>query len=354
MATSANNEVHSITPQVHVPQKSKKNLGSFTFKQELKPFGKWTSEPIWVPPKDNSSELAKSMLNRFSPFASKKTCWEALVHEHRSQFTQVREIELPKESIRLPQGRLYVTVTERKDFDKIEDPIPNCVQTRLEEFLQDHGKKRGVKVYYLKPLCVEVDDQLIFTTEDELNQAISQVQSEVFSQYRRLYLGHRTKRFANTAVNASLAIPRTFMRYFLERKKREIEAYHAKLEFERRKRALRATRAHQKLRTDGCTFEEMLSFMDPPDRKDVIDQYVAENELSNIDRQVFLIASAATLPWFIGLSIGLYQLAVVSLTTTMTVAVCDPAFVAEMPGSDGTLLKIGHFDEVDGVMHVEI
>jgi hypothetical protein len=35
------------------------------------------------------------------------------------------------------------------------------------------------------------------------------------------------------------------------------------------------------------------------------------------------------------------------------VLVCDPAFVAEMPGSR-VVLKIGHFDEVAGVTHVEI
>lgn len=34
--------------------------------------------------------------------------------------------------------------------------------------------------------------------------------------------------------------------------------------------------------------------------------------------------------------------------------VCDPAFVAEMPGSRGVLLKIGHFDQVGGVTHVEL
>ena len=72
-----------------------------------------------------------------------------------------------------------------------------------------------------------------------------------------------------------------------------------------------------------------------------------------IDRKVFLLASAATLPWFAAMSLVTYQLAV-ALTTTVTVATCDPAFVAQMPGSNGALIKIGHFDEVDGVVHVEI
>ena len=39
---------------------------------------------------------------------------------------------------------------------------------------------------------------------------------------------------------------------------------------------------------------------------------------------------------------------------TPPIVVCDPAFVAEMPGSRGVVLKIGHFDEVAGVTHVEI
>jgi hypothetical protein len=36
------------------------------------------------------------------------------------------------------------------------------------------------------------------------------------------------------------------------------------------------------------------------------------------------------------------------------IVACDPAFVAELPGSNGVVLKIGHFDEVGGVNHVEI
>jgi hypothetical protein len=39
---------------------------------------------------------------------------------------------------------------------------------------------------------------------------------------------------------------------------------------------------------------------------------------------------------------------------TPPVVVCDPVFVAEMPGSRGVVLKIGHFDEVDGITHIEI
>lgn len=333
---------------------SKKVLRPFSLEQDLAPFGKWVGEPIWVPPKDNNTELAKSMLNRFGPFASKRSCWKFLVEEHRSEFTQVREFELPKASIRLPKGRLFMTVTERAHFDTIEDPIPNCVRTRLEEFLAGRGKRRGVKVYYLKPLCVEVDNQLILTTREQLNAAITQIQTEVFAEYRRCYPGHRTRGLAIGAVDAGLAIPRILVKRFFGRKKKEIDAYHAKLEFERRKRALQAADAYRNLRSNGCTFEDMLSLMNPLEREDVIDHYVSDNELSGIDRKVFLIASAATLPWFAALSLGIYNLAAVSLAASVSVAVCDPAFVAEMPGSNGVVLKIGHFDEVDGVIHVEI
>ena len=155
---------------------SRTDVGPLNLQQELELFCSWKSKPIWVPPKDTSKEMAKSMLNKFGAFAKKEACWKGIEKAHRSDFTQVREIELPKSSIRLPEGRLYVTVTEQKDFDKIEDPIPDCVRTLLEEFLAGPGRKRGVKVYYLKPLCIEVDHKLIFTTKEEIDAAIAKIQ----------------------------------------------------------------------------------------------------------------------------------------------------------------------------------
>ncbi len=333
-------------------QRLKKILGRYSPDQELHLFANWTSESIWVPPKDNNTQLALSMLNQFSPFTSKEVCWDAVVKEHRSKFTQVREIELPKPSIRLPQGRLFVSVTERKDFDRIDDPIPNCVHTRLDEFLSSEGMKRGAKVYYIKPLCVESEHQLIFTTREQLEAVIARIQTEVFAEYRRMYLGHRAQQVASGVVNMGLAIPRWFIKRYLNRKKLEIDEFHAKLEFERRQQALLATQAFHENRTTGCTFDEMLALLDPPDREDVIEQYVRENELSNFNRQTFLLASAATLPWFVALSVGIAKAVTVALAAS--VVVCDPAFVAELPDCEGALFKIGHFDEVDGVLHVEI
>ena len=61
------------------------------------------------------------------------------------------------------------------------------------------------------------------------------------------------------------------------------------------------------------------------------------------------------MPWFVTLSLTLYSAVSLAIVLcTPPVVVCDPAFVAEMPGSRGVLLKIGHFDEVDGITHVEI
>ena len=328
-------------PQPHTPD------------QDFSQFGTWVGKPIWVPPKDCNSELAKSMLNRCNPFSSRSNSWESITRKHREKFTQVREIELPKASIRLPQGRLFVTVTEQKNFDKIEETIPSCVQTRLDEFLHGPGQKRGVSVYYLKPLCMEVGNELIFSTRDEIDAAIEQIQTEVFDEYRRLYPWHLAKQLTVGAVNACLSAPKSILRYFLDKKKKEIDAFHAKLEYERRKRALRALKLREKYRSDDCTFDEIISLTDTPDREEVIDHYVQDSFMSEIDRKVFLLASAATLPWFAAMSLVTYQLAV-ALTTTVTVATCDPAFVAQMPGSNGALIKIGHFDEVDGVVHVEI
>lgn len=64
-------------------------------------------------------------------------------------------------SIRLPKSRLFVSITEQADFDKITDKVPACVRTRLDEFLAGPGRRHGTKVYYLKPLCVEIGDELI-------------------------------------------------------------------------------------------------------------------------------------------------------------------------------------------------
>jgi len=271
-------------------------------------------------------------------------------------FTQVREFELPEASIRLPKGRLFVAITERQNFDKIEEKIPGCVQTRLDEFLEGPGEKRGVKVYYLKPLCVESGSDLIFTTAQEINDSIEQIQTEVFREYKRRYLPHLLRRVTVGIADAVLAAPRFILKSVLKRKKREIDAFHSKLEFERRRRAMEAARMHNKYRADkNCTFDEIECLTTSPDREQVIEHYVREKELSRIDREMFIIASTVSLPWFATLSLAAYKLAAIStMTATVSVSLCDPAFVAEMPGGKGKLLKIGHFDEVDGVMHVEI
>ena len=329
-------------PQPHTPE------------QELQHFGDWVGDPIWVPPKDNSEELAKSMLNRFGPSATEEECWKGVTREHRSKFTQVRRFELPRASIRLPKGQLYVTVTEQKNFDKIEEDIPQSVQTRLDEFLAGPGEKRGVKVYYLKPLCIEVNNELVFTTEEELNKAISDIQSEVFAMYRRMYPWHLARKIGIGLFDASLAVPRTMMKLLLNQKKREIDMVHAKAEFERRKRAMKALKYRKNYRMDRCSFDEVLSLTTSPDRTDVINHYVEENSFSELDRKLFLMASSIALPWFAAMSLAAYQMAMVTVTSTASVAMVDPVFVAEMPREKGKLLKIGHFDEVDGVMHVEI
>jgi hypothetical protein len=116
-----------------------------------------------------------------------------------------------------------------------------------------------------------------------------------------------------------------------------------------------SARAYRKCRTGGCTFDEMLELNSPLRRTDVIDQYCIEHELSSGKRAQLLRMAAGTVPWFVALSLTASYLSTLVLTVaTPPVVVCDPAFVAEMPGSRGVLLKIGHFDEVGGVMHVEI
>lgn len=339
------------------PSKAPSNR-PFTLDQELIPFGTWTSESLWVPPKDASIEFAKSMLRNHGLLASKCASWQGVVEEHRESFQQVREINLHQASIRLPKGKLFVSVTEQEHFGAISDAIPNCVQTRLDEFLAGPGKRKGVKVFYLKPLCVEVGDELIFTTRETVESAIEMVQKEVFSNYRRLYLHHRPLRSLIKALDSALSLPRKILIDYHQRKQRALDAYQARLEFNRRKLALRASNAHRKFRTDGCTFDEMLGLTNPLKRNEVIEQYSVEMQLSRAERRRLQLAALHTLPWFVALSLGGSYASSIAASIALSFAppllVCDPAFVAEMPNSDGTVLKIGHFDEIGGVTHVEI
>jgi hypothetical protein len=208
----------------------------------------------------------------------------------------------------------------------------------------------------LKPLCVEIGESLSFTTHDDLRAAISKVHDEVFATYGRLALYRRPWQAMKGALNFGLAAPRAFMKHVVARRRKVIEAYHARLEFERRKLALEVARAHRKLRTDGCTFDETLAMTSPINRSDVIEQYCTEQELSGAARQQLLYLAGDALPWFVALSLTASYAAALStmLLWTPPVVVCDPAFVAEMPSQRGVLLKIGHFDEVGGVTHVEI
>ena len=295
------------------------------------------------------------MLRESRPFASKDKRWTSVVRKHRSDFTQVREFDLFQASIRLPKGRFFVTVTEEKHFDKITDPIPNCVQTRLEEFLSGPAKKRGAKVYYLKPLCIEIGDKLILTMREDLTDAITKIQKEVFAEYRRLALYRRPLQAMVAAANLALAIPRAVVKYVVGRKQKAIDALQAHLEFERRKLALSVAKNYRKCRKAGCDFDETLELTSPLKRTDVIDQYCTEQELSQAKREQLLQLAAGALPWFVKLSFTMSFVSTLAwMVSTPPIVVCDPAFVAEMPGSRGVVLKIGHFDEVGGVTHVEI
>ncbi len=344
------NTSHRVTPSRVDPATAK----PFTLDQELEPFGTWIDDSIWVPPKDANAALAETMLKHSGPFASKETRWASVLEEHRSTFTQVREIELAKASIRLPKGKFFVSVTEQDRFGEITDTIPACVRTRLDEFLAGPGKQKGVKVYYLKPLCVEVGDDLIMTTRDDVFTAITKIQDEVFSEHRRLYFDTLPSRAIRGLGNLALAVPRHLANHYMQRRQQAIDAYQARLEFQRRKIALRAAKNHRKYRTDGCSFNEMLRITGNLERNDVIEQYAIDQELSKAKRDQLLQIAAGSIPWFLALTISASYLASVSFSAAPPLIVFDPAFVAEMPDSNGTVLKIGHFDEVGGITHVEL
>jgi hypothetical protein len=181
------------------------------------------------------------------------------------------------------------------------------------------------------------------------------VQDEVLAAYRRRALYRRPLEAIVAAVNLGLALPRAVVNRAVKRRQKAIDAYQARLEFEPRKLALSVARTHRKLRTHGCTFDETLALTSPLNRADVIEQYCIEQEISQAKRDQLLLMAAGSVPWFVALSLTVsYVSSLAIAVATPPVAVCDPAFVAEMPGSRGVILKIGHFDEVDGVTHVEI
>lgn len=349
----ARNEVAArrVSPSIVDPRTAE----PFTLEQELKRFGAWVGSPIWVPPKDSSVALAETMLRQSGIFASREKRWGSVVEKHRGDFTQVREIDLAQASIRLPKGKFFVTVTEQKDFGTITDAIPSCVQTRLDEFLGGPGKQRGVKVYYIKPLCIEVGDELILTSREDLTAAIVKIQEEVFAEYRSRALLRRPLEALTAAANLGLAIPRTVVNHVVGRKQKSIDKLQAHLEFKRRKLALSAAKTYGKRRTQGCTFDEMLDLTNPLKRTDVIDQFCLEQDLSQAKRAQLLRIAAGSVPWFVALSLTVsYVSTLAMVVSTPPLVVCDPAFVAELPGAPGVVLKIGHFDEIGGVTHVEI
>jgi hypothetical protein len=339
----------------------------FTLDQELEPFACWTGRPLWVPPRGRTADYAQTMLRSSAwPRSSRSSggrelAWSAVVDEHRSEFAHVRGIDLFKASIRLPRGKLLVTVTEREQFDSITDRVPACVQTRLEEFLDGPGKRSGVKVYYLKPLCIEVGDALVFTTRESVEAAVCSVQEDVFAEYRRQFAGDLPRRAVDGLVAAALAVPQTLVAFYVDRQKKSLETQRARLEFQRRKFALETALNHRQTFRSECSCDEMLQLMSPVREIDVVKHYAIENELSAAEFERMVQVAAGTLPWFVTFSLA--TAFVMSLTasitaqtaaTTTAVAVCDPVFVAELPESPGVLLKIGHFDEVAGVTHVEI
>jgi hypothetical protein len=129
----------------------------------------------------------------------------------------------------------------------------------LEEFLQGPGNRPGVKVYYLKPLCVEIGDQLIFTTREEVHQAKVQIRQEVMAEFRQMFVPHHLRRSLLAAADLAMWAPRALITARRKRAERKLDAYQAKLEYNRRRLALRAASLHHKCRTNGCSFNEMLA-----------------------------------------------------------------------------------------------
>ena len=212
----------------------------FTLEQELQPFGAWVGEPIWVPPKDESKTMAETMYQESRPFTSKEKRWASVVNKHRNDFTQVREFDLFQASIRLPQGKFFVTVTEQKDFDKITDTIPNCVQTRLEEFLSGpahEARREGL----LPEAALHRNGRRADPHHPRrpLRRNHQDPRGSLSASIARLALYRRPLQAMVAAANLGLALPRGLVKYAVERRQKPIDAYHAHLEFKRQKARLR-------------------------------------------------------------------------------------------------------------------
>lgn len=326
--------------------------------QVLKPFARWVGESMWVPPRDSEPAMADTILKQGGMWTPRRKRWPLVVRHHRHQFTHVREVQMAKPSIRLPNGRILMKVTSREQFDTITETIPACVQTRLDEFLAGPGRDPNVRVYYIEPLCVEVDDQLIFTSRADVQRSITEIRDRVDDMFRRMRWTGLPKRAAVLVVNYALSLPGRVIAAMQRSRRQALQAYHTRLECERRKTALRAAAAHRKFRTDGCSYDEMLALTNPLNQSDVAQQYAVEQHLSQAQTRQLVKIAVGTVPWFVaasaGIAAGFSTLASIALAMTPAVVVCDPAFVAEMPGSDGVLLNIGHFDDIAGVRHVEI
>ena len=200
---------------------------------------------------------------------------------------------------------------------------------------------------------------MIFTTAPELQSAIEGIQSQVLRQYRRLFVPHYLSKFGCAVIDGCTALPRRLLKYFWEKKKLAVDVYQRKLEYERRKSVMEALQARRQCRSDDCSFDELLSITSEINRQDVVRKMALERQLNAQQYKDLIISSSeVALPWFITLSCTVSAMASlaakISILLAPPVLVCDPVFVAEMPESRGQLLKIGHFDEIRGVMHVEI
>ncbi len=184
--------------------------------------------------------------------------------------------------------------------------------------------------------------------------AIEKIQQEVYAEYRAGYVYRRCDQTIRHIVNGCLAIPRAIVTRAVQKSERAVDEYQAKLEFERRKTALRAAKTHCKLRTSGCTFDDMLALTNPLQREHVIEQFAREKELSTMEKKRLLQIARGHLPWFVALTMGLTYVAAGVIFSVPPVAVADPAFVAEFPDSPGVVFNIGHFDDVAGVRHIEL
>ena len=276
----------------------------FTLEQELKPFGAWVGKPIWVPPKDSSKTLAETMLRESRPFASQDKRWASVVKKHRSDFTQVRELDLFQASIRLPKGKIlchgYRAKALRQNYRSDTQLRANPPGGILKRTRHEAGREGVLPQTALRRSWRRADPHHGRRPDGRHHQgprgSLCGVSTAgALPPAAGSHGGCRQPGFGHSSRGGEICRRAQTKGHRCAPGSPGIRAKKAGFAI--------LPKTYRKFRTDGCTFDEVLELTSPLKRTDVIDQYCTEQELSAAKRAQLLRMAAGTVPWFVALSL---------------------------------------------------